>query len=69
MGKDDSISATGKGKEEARKMRMRQRDIVDKLGLCLGWKGQWICCVTRGREGEGGGEGRGREGRDGGREG
>ena len=28
-----------------------------KLGLCLGWKEQWICCVTR----EGGRE-RGREG-------
>ena len=45
------------------------------LGLCLGWKGQWICCVTRGREGGIGGEGRevgsegGREGlREGGRE-
>ena len=44
------------------------------LGLCLGWKGQWICCVTRGREGGIGGEGRevgsevGREGlREGGR--
>ena len=54
-----------------------------KLGLCLGWKGQCICCVTRGREGgrEGGrggtpregGLGRlgreGRGGREGGREG
>ena len=38
------------------------------LVLCIGWKGQWICCVTRGRErGKGGkgGEGRGREGRGG----
>ena len=44
------------------------------LGLCVGWNGQWIRCVTRGREG---GEGRGgrergmegerREGREGGR--
>ena len=42
-----------------------QRPI--KLGLCLGWKGQWICCVTRGREGAEGREGRG--GREGGREG
>ena len=33
------------------------------LGLCLGWKGQCICCVTRG---EGGREG-GRGGREGGR--
>ena len=42
------------------------------LGLCLGWKGQRICCVTRGREVEGrgrGGEGRGWEGREGGMEG
>ena len=35
----------------------------------IGWKGQCICCVTRGREGgrrEGrGGEGRGGEGRGG----
>ena len=43
------------------------------LGLCLGWKGQGISCVTRGREGgEGrGGEGRvgeGRGGREGGKE-
>ena len=40
------------------------------LWLCLGWKGQGICCVTRGREGvrEGGREGGGGEGR-GGREG
>ena len=29
-----------------------------QLGLCLGWKGQCICCVTRGRDG-------GREGREG----
>ena len=37
-----------------------------RLGLCLGWKGQYICCVTKGREGEGrGGEGRGGEGRGG----
>ena len=36
------------------------------LGLCLGWKGQWICCVTRG-EGERGGEGR-EGGREGGRD-
>ena len=40
--------------------------FLRKLGLCLGWKGQRICCVTRGREGgregEGGGEGRGGEG-------
>ena len=44
------------------------------MGLYLGWKEQWICCVTRGREGrevrvgrvEGrGGEGRGGEGRGG----
>ena len=33
-----------------------------KLGLCLGWKGQCICCVTRGREGGRGGRERGREG-------
>ena len=36
-----------------------------KLGLCLGWKGQCICCVTRGGRG---GEGGGREG-GGGRQG
>ena len=35
-----------------------------ELGICLGWKGQYICCVTRGREGRGG-EGRGGEGRGG----
>ena len=43
-----------------------------KLGLCLGWKGQLICCVTRRREGREGMVGRGgeesggggREGRD-----
>ena len=45
-----------------------------QLRLCLGWKGQWICCVTiikeGGREGRDGGEGReGREGGEGGREG
>ena len=49
------------------------------MELCLGWKGQCICCVTRGREGgsegmggegwEGGREGGGRGGREGGREG
>ena len=33
------------------------------LGLCLGWKGQFICCVTRGREGGRGWEGRGGDGR------
>ena len=33
------------------------RLLINQLGLCLGWKGQWIRCVTRGREG-GGGEGR-----------
>ena len=33
------------------------------LGLCLGWKGQYICCVIRGRKG---GEGRGEEGGEGG---
>ena len=34
------------------------------LGLCLGWKGQLICCVTRegGREGRREGRGRGGEG-------
>ena len=36
---------------------------IPKLGLCLGWKGQLICCVTGGREG--GREGKGREGRGG----
>ena len=39
-----------------------------ELGICLGWKGQCICCVTRGREG--GREGRregGKEGAEGGR--
>ena len=44
------------------------------LGLCLGWKGQCICCVTSGREGGREGRERGRErerggGREGGREG
>ena len=41
------------------------------LGLCLGWKGLCIRCVTRGREGrEGrGGEGRGRGGEESGGEG
>ena len=34
------------------------------LWLCLGWKGQLICCVTGGREG-----GRGGRGGEGGREG
>ena len=50
--------------------------VKNKLGLCLGWKGQCIYCVTRGERGrEGGGrEGRGGEGREvgggrGGREG
>ena len=39
-----------------------------KLELCLGWKGQLIRCVARGREGgREGGEGRGGEGGDGGR--
>ena len=28
------------------------------LGLCLGWKGQLICCVTRGEGGSGGWRGR-----------
>ena len=47
----------------------------NKLGLCLGWKGQCICCVTReggregGREGREGGEGGREGGRQGGREG
>ena len=37
-----------------------------KLGLCLGGKGQWICCVTRGGWREGvGREGERREGREG----
>ena len=36
---------------------------INGLWLCLGWKGQWICCVTRGREG---GKGGGEEGREGG---
>ena len=44
---------------------------INTLGLCLGWKGQSICCVTRGREGEReggreGGEGRAGQGREGG---
>ena len=34
--------------------------ILWQLGLCLGWKGQWICCVTRGGGREGG---RGRRGK------
>ena len=44
---------------------------MTELGLCLGWKGQLIRCVTRGREGgrEGRRGGEGREGGDGGREG
>ena len=29
-----------------------------KLGLCLGWKGQLICCVTRGEGGREGVRGR-----------
>ena len=33
----------------------------NKLGLCLGWKGQCICCVTR-RGGREGGREAGREG-------
>ena len=40
--------------------------VFTELGLCLGWKGQWICCVTRGdggREGEGGKDEGGRKGR------
>ena len=46
---------------------------ISILGLCLGWKGQLIYCVTRGEGGDGGrggslGEG-GREGGEGGREG
>ena len=45
----------------------------NKLGLCLGWKGQLICCVTRrgGREGgsHGGRQGGKQAGRVGGREG
>ena len=52
--------------------RSVRSNIADKLGLCLGWKGQCICCVTRGRGEEGmGGKGRGGEGRggEGGREG
>ena len=40
----------------------------NKLGLCLGWKGQRICCVTRREGGREGREG-GRLGREGGREG
>ena len=39
-----------------------------QLGLCLGWKGLCIRCVTRGKGGEGegrGGDGTGREGRGG----
>ena len=35
------------------------------LGLCLGGKGQLICCVTRGREGGKGGVGRVGEEREG----
>ena len=47
------------------------RTPITLLGLCLGWKGQCICCVARGRGGEErvgegrGGEGRGGEGRGG----
>ena len=37
---------------------MSLRIDVHELGLCLGWKGQCICCVTRGG-GREGGEGRG----------
>ena len=54
------------------------RNAKTWLGLCLGGKWQWICCVTRGggrgrmeiwrREGGEGGRGE-REGREGGREG
>ena len=39
--------------------------IMRLLGLCLGWKGLWIRCVTRGRKGgkgRGGGGGGGGEG-------
>ena len=37
-----------------------QEEKKTLLGLCLGWKGQLICCVTRGRKGrEGGREGGG----------
>ena len=41
--------------------------VHTELGLCLGWKGQCICCVTRGGRRVGGREreeGEGREGRD-----
>ena len=38
------------------------------LGLCLGWKGQYICCITRGMEGGRGGRDGGREVGEGGRE-
>ena len=41
------------------------KDVLIVLGLCLGWKGQRICCVTRGREGGRGGDGMGWEGRGG----
>ena len=40
-----------------------------QLGLCLGWKGQLICCVTTGREGGRGREGMRQAGREGRREG
>ena len=67
--------------KEQRRLAIRKNLFVhriinewNKLGLCLGWKGQLIRGVTRvreggeGRGGEGmGGEGRG--GRNGGREG
>ena len=51
-------------------VRLHIRGLQAKLGLCLGWKEQWICCITRGRQGGKGGERRGGEGRGGkGREG
>ena len=44
--------------------------VMSKLELCLRWKGQLICCVTRGREGGRGWRAGGREGgSEGGREG
>ena len=49
--------------------KMIRNGIWTQLGLCLGWKGQWMCCVARGREGGRGGEGRGGEGRGRGGEG
>ena len=39
------------------------RGIDQILGLCLGWKGQGICCVTRGEGGREGKEGNMKEGR------